>query len=163
MIVGGACRGWGRAGKHAGLYAKAYSLGGFPIVLLMGTILGDTEYGNFWFVFVIVHFLSLLVVWPAAIFANFAALRLFRPRSWRHEPWRGWVAGILGVPFTWSGFYVWPYVSSTRPDFLKSLDQNLAELLLGIGVMILFSNLAVLVGWILPSWKKSASPHIMES
>ena len=155
MIVGGACRGWGRAGKYAGLYAKAYSLGGLPIVLLMGAILGDTEYGNFWFVFVIAHFLSLLVVWPAAIFANFAALRLFPPRSWRHEQWRGWVAGILGVPFIWGGFYVWPYVSSTRPDLLKSLNQNLAELLLGIGVLILFSNLAVLVGWILPPWRSS--------
>jgi hypothetical protein len=156
VIVGGVCRGWSRAVTHAGLYAKAYALAGLPTVLIFGAIWGDTEYGNFTIVFVFIHFLSVMVVWPAAIVANFAALRLFRPRSWRQERWRGWVAGSLGVPFCRGGLALWPQIQSASPEPLRHLaDQG--NLPYFLSVLVFFSNLAVLIGWILPPWKRPGS------
>jgi hypothetical protein len=162
MIVGGACRGLSRAIGHASSYVWAYLLAGIPIVVVMGVFWGDTEYGNFAGFMLVAHFLSVIVVWPAAVVANFAALRLFRPRSWRNEPWRGRVAGILGVPFCWGGLFVWPHIAGTAPDFMWSVSREYGEILYGLGVLILFSNLAVLLGWILPS-RKPKPPRCREA
>lgn len=150
MIVGGACRGWSRAINHASVYAGAYLVAGIPIVLAIGIFLGDTEYGNFTGLMLVGHCLSLMVIWPAAVVANFAALRLFRPRSWRREEWRGRIAGILGVPLLWGGMALWPHPGT--PPLLQGVPGG--DFLYFLGTLILFSNLAVLIGWILPSRKK---------
>jgi len=156
MIVGGACRGFVRARSHAGRYAGVYGLVGFPQVLVIGFIWGDTEYGNMTALMLVAHVLSLILVWPAAIVANFAALRIFRPRSWRHEAWRAWVSGSLGAPFVWGGLAAWPHLARGSPELVNTLGQAFREIYF-LSMVILFSNLAVLVGWILPPWKSRLS------
>jgi len=156
VIVGGACRGWVRARRQAGQYTGVYGLVGFPMVVVIGFIWGDTEYGNFTGFMLVAHVLSMLVVWPAAIVANLAALRIFRPRSWRHQSWRAWVAGSLGVPFVWGGLAAWPHLTRGSPELVNSLGRSFGELYV-LSLVILFSNLAVLVGWMLPSRRLRAT------
>jgi len=150
VIIGGACRGWSRARNQAWQYIGVYLIVGFPLVGVIGGIWGDTEYGNFTGLMLVAHALSMIVVWPAAMVANFAALRLFRPRSWRHEPWRAWVAGTLGVPFVWGGLALFPDIAKGSPEFVNTLAKSFGEIY-ALSLVVLFSNLAVLVGWALPS------------
>jgi hypothetical protein len=116
------------------------------MVIVIGFIWGGTQYGMVTALMLVAHVLSMVVVWPAAIIANFAALRIFRPRSWRHEPWRAWLAGSLGVPCVWGGMAAWPYLTRGSPEFINSWGSAGK-----ISLLVLFSNLAVFIGWILPS------------
>ena len=154
MIIGGACRGWSRARNQAWQYTGVYLIVGFPLVGVIGGIWGDTEYGNFTGLMLVAHALSMFVVWPAAMVANFAALRLFRPRSWRHETWRAWVAGSLGVPFVWGGLTVFPAIVRGSPEFVNTLAKAFGDLYF-LSLVVLFSNLAILVAWLIPSRRKT--------
>lgn len=154
MIIGGAFRGMKRASRQSFEYVRSYCLAGLPMVIAIGLLWGDSQYGNLTVAFLIAHYFFVIIVWPAALFANFAALRLFRPRSWRGEPWRGWVAGILGVACCWGGIILWPKVEEISPPQFRQAGGELG-MLYGIGVLVFLSNIAVLLTWLLPPWKPS--------
>jgi hypothetical protein len=153
VIVGGRWSGMRRAVRYSGLYIGAYFLAGFPLLGVLSVILAQTEMGIVWPYLAVGHFVSLVVLYPAAVAANFVALKVFRPRSWRRQSWRGWVAGVLGIPFCWAGVVVWGRLPVIGPGVVHGVARAWVDGITMSGAVILASSLALLVGWLLPPWR----------
>jgi amino acid transporter len=123
----------------------------------LAVVAQDSDLGMAAILLIVATAFSVLVILPAAVVANFIALRVFRPRSWRREPWRAYVAGILAVPFCWGGSYLWLILDVDAPPIVRELGEW-GKVILVAGMVILFSNLALLVAWLLPSRKRPATP-----
>lgn len=154
MIVGGAFRGMKRAVDYSLLYLWAYVVVGFGACFLLGLVLMGSDSGLGVVIVICAHVLSILVILPAALVANFAALRVFRRRSWHREPWRPWVAGTLAVPLCWGGPIAWAYVEGNPPGLLGVLGAEWGLAAYLAGLLVLFSNLALLIAWLLPARRK---------
>lgn len=145
-----------RAKNHAVDFAFRYLIASVPwtiIVFVVVSIWETTEMAvGVGIVFLLINFCGLFAMMPAAFVANFVAVRALRSRSWRREPWRAKVAGYLGVPLVWGGTLVWLGIQD-RPPKMMGLFGNAAPLVYGLGIVVLFSNLAVLIGWMIPSEK----------
>ena len=153
MLVGGPLRGLRRAFRISLGYCVTYFCVSGALAIVLGAIFGGVEaatialylgsiFGVFWVLFVLL---------PLSIVANMVFVRLFRKRTWRHERWRYWTAGVLGVVFTVGG---WSLVGTWTPQvpgpFQPAIGQFVNPLYFG-GWYILFSNLALLTAWALPS------------
>lgn len=135
MIVGGRWSGCGRAWAHTESYARAYGLIGLLTVLLGPAVL--------------IHLLSLIIVVPAALFANFFYVRLFPRTSWTREPVRAWRAGTVGVLLAWVGTLAW-YTSGGDPPHAVTRLGDWGRVVYSVGIPVLFSNLGVLIGYLPP-------------
>ena len=156
MIKAGPLYGLVRARNHALDFAFRYFLSGIPWALLASVLMKSSLHSDAaialmlqsFFMMLLIHLYSLVVVLPAALVANFAAIRLFRRRSWRREPWRAWMAGAVSAPLVWAGSYVL-MVAYNPPEFLER-TCDAGRILYFLGSIVLFSNLGVFLAWILP-------------
>src|SRR5262245_29008846 len=95
-------------------------------------------------------FLSGLIIWPAALAASFAYVRLLPRRTWRGETWRSWVAGCLGILMTWIGIALLDFYDGP-PRALHQAVGRVAMIFYVPGWIVLLSNLALLLAWLIPS------------
>ena len=148
MIVGGPQRGYNRALRVSLNYCIRYFILQTALIMAVGPpLMGWNTVG-----LLLVVFFTVLVGFPTALFANILFARVFRFRTWRKERWRPWTAGALGVVLTTGGILV---VSFGRPPrILSGFPGESGFLLYALGWFVLFSNLALLVAWSLPSRKR---------
>jgi hypothetical protein len=153
MLRPGPLYGLRRAGNHAIDFYFRYFLCAVPwgILLFLTFAVQEDSQGAVAASggFLLANVFGAVVLLPAAVVANFVAIRIFRTRSWRREPWRVWIAGILGVPLVWGGTLGWMRIQGRPPDFVMNLGPVAASLY-GAGIIMLFSNLAILIAWLLP-------------
>src|SRR5688572_27484461 len=139
MIVGGKLRGLSRAVDHSLTYIAIFSLAGLFLGVALALFTIGTGITGVFAILIIGTIYSVIVILPTAVFANFIALRVFRPRSWRREKWRAWVAGLLAVPFCWGGPILWLYLEPELPAMLRWLGGDWGRIFYGSAVVILFS------------------------
>ena len=145
--IGGPCRGLARAWRLSVFYAGAYFLLGLAAIFVVGLLSSSVTEDAF-----TVHFWGTWVlVLPTSFAANFAFCRLFRKRTWRKEPWRVWLAGFLGIVWTWGGMVLLVATRFRPPAGLRELLGVFAEYLYPAGLLVLLSNLALLAAWLIPS------------
>jgi hypothetical protein len=154
VIVGGRWSGLSRAALYSRSYGWAYFSAGLPVVLAIGLIWGDSEYGDFTGIMLLAHVFSLIVVLPAAIPVNFVALRFLPLRSWRRSSWRSWVAAVMAVPLVWGGLAIWGESVGEPPAILVRMAGAGAPFLQLVGLLIGFSNLSLAIAWVLPPWAR---------
>jgi hypothetical protein len=150
MKPAGPLRGIRRAVDHAMWFVVSFGLAGFIAIPLLLAIGGKSEVTA---ALLVAHVAMTLVQWPSAVVMTWLCLRACRPRSWRHQLWRAWVAGLLGAPFAWGGSMLGDaFGISGGPDVLVSLfGRLLGRIALLYGLIVIFSNLAILVAWMLPA------------
>jgi hypothetical protein len=97
------------------------------------------------------HVLGIPRLWPGAVLTNFVFLRCCRPKSWRHQEWRSWVAAglamvLIGLELAF--FLDW------RPAFQPGLPGGSANPLLTMSMTLLNSNLSIAIAWALPTLRR---------
>jgi len=143
VIVGGAFSGLHRARVLSESYVRHYAVIGCGLFLALSLLMGGAS-----LVMILVHLLSVTVVWPASVATHLVALRAFRARRVR-ETWRVRVAAWVAVPLVWGGAFVWG-IEGRMPRLFSEMGSGGIAVYCA-GVLILLSNLALLVAWILPS------------
>ena len=162
MIIGGAFRGLSRAIRQSLAFIWAYTLFGVPTIFVGGIFLATGTLGPE--SFAIGHIYGIVVMLPAAVTANFLALRILGWRSWRDERWRARVAGIVAVILVWAGLLVL-WGDKAVPEPLLAILGELAIPVFFLALAVTGSNLALLVAWLLPprkTWspsRRGISPH----
>ena len=146
----GPFRGISRAAAHASVFVAVYAAVGMGLLLVAGILLdrGDVSESKFMSLMAAQLF-SAILLWPSAVSAQWILLRLFRPRSWRHQAWRAWVAGSLAVPFTWIGTWMGLEILGGSSFLRGNWGSSFIALLLAVTC----SNACVAIGWALPPWK----------
>ena len=147
MLVGGRWSGWSRARAHTVAYTRTYFFIGLLLVAFGPAV--------------IVHLLSMIVVVPGAFVANLLFVRLFPKRSWIREPARAWGAAIVGVASAWIGSWIWLAEGGKPPDTLALLG-DWATAIYFVSIPVLFSNLGVLFGYLMPCARSSRSSSYRE-
>jgi galactitol-specific phosphotransferase system IIC component len=98
----------------------------------------------------IVHFVSVALFFPGALVINALMLRVARRRTWDLQPWRSWVAAILGVALAWGSVIAAIAFEMVPPAVLRGLFGDFAVLLQYAGVAMTASSLSLVVAWALP-------------
>jgi hypothetical protein len=139
--------------NQTSLFSAIYAFGGLFLIPVISEIAGSSEYGNLTGIYLLVHFLSAILLWPTGVAASWLLLRLLRPRSWRGQTWRACTAGLLAVPLNWGGLTLSSHLIGRPPEFLRALaGEGGAAVLLLLSLAILFTNLSIALGWALPPW-----------
>lgn len=162
MIKAGPLYGLSRARKYSLQFAFRYFLFGIPWALAAAVLARTFSRSEgpsvlvleAFFMMLIVHLYSLIVVLPAALMANFVAIRIFRRRSWRREPWRAWVAGFISAPLAWAGSYGLMMLQGWLPEILQRAGED-GRVLYFLGSVVLCSNLGIFAAWSLPGRKRA--------
>ena len=152
MIAGGACRGFIRARRIAERYVLAYLAIGLVLIFSITPFLAR---GDFWFeaasYLAFAHFWLAGFLFPMALAANMAFVRLFPRRTWRGERWRSWVGGGLGFVLTSGGMLLLTIVQDRPPRFLGELFGGYAVFIHYAGWFVLLSNAGLFLAWLIPS------------
>jgi hypothetical protein len=152
VIVAGACRGYNRAFRVTSQYVIAYLVVGLVVILIAGLLVviahGVSEFLG---AFMLLHVWLCMCLFPVAMVSNMVFVRIFKRRTWRHETRRKWVAGGLGVVLTWGGMILLEVFGIRTSEILRTLFGPMAEFLHYCGWFVLLSNVALLVGWTVPS------------
>jgi len=151
--VGGPLRGYNRALLVSARYSVCSFFIGAVLIIGAAAIFSTRDFVGVAGGFVFFHFWITAGLFLTSLPANLLFARLFRGRTWRNEWWRSWTAGALGVVITTGGMVVMG-LSGTRPPPVLRQFGELAGCLYVVGWFVLFSNLALLVAWALPSRKR---------
>ena len=154
MIVGGPLRGYTRGFRVSLDYCIRYFILGAALILGVGPFFAGWDTVGI----LLGLFFAMLPLFPTALAANILFARIFRFRTWRNERWRPWAAGALGVVLTTGGMVLVGIVGPRLPRFLDDFPGPSGELLYLLGWVVLFSNLALLVAWLLPSTRRKPLP-----
>lgn len=150
MKVGGPLRGCNRAYRISLEYCISYFVIQAAVIIVVGPFLiGWATAGLF-----LGLFLTTVLILLTSFVANILLARIFRFRTWRNETWRPWTAGALGLVLTTGGMILVGLFGGGPPRFLRDLAGEYGVILFVVGWFVLFSNLALLVAWILPSRKR---------
>jgi hypothetical protein len=131
MVVGGRWTGWGRALAHTRAYGRVYFISGLMTVILAP--------------FVIV---SMPVVLPAALCVHLLLVRVFPKVSWNREPRRASVAAGAGFFLVMAGSLAWLASGDRTPEFVDRIGPW-GPTIYVLGVPVLFSNLGILIGYLI--------------
>jgi hypothetical protein len=147
--VGGPLRGYNRAVRISALYGiNCFVIGA---VLSVGvSLFAGRDFVGVVVALVFAHIWITAVMFLTSLPANLLLVRLFRGRTWRNEPWRARTAGALGVVFVPVGLFFGGISGFNPPEIMNPFGE-FAGILTALGWFILFSNLALLVAWSLPS------------
>jgi len=149
VIVGGILRGYNRAFRISLNYCVHYFvLEAVVILALLPPLIGWNTVAVLLGLFV-----AVLLLFPTALAANLLFARLFTFRTWRNERWRRWTAAALGVVLTTIGMVVVGLMVHRPPRVVDELPGASGALLYAFGWLVLFSNLALLAAWLIPSRK----------
>ena len=133
---------------HTFSYLGRYlMLGGIPIVWTAC----DSSWPELAGVLVILHVVSVAVLFPGTLAINLLALKLARKRTWDQQPWRAWLSGILGVGLVWGTFLVMTWRNLDPPGiFTRLLGPGFAAFVWVLGAPLMASGAALTVSWLCP-------------
>jgi len=154
MKKAGPFRGIVRAKNQASTCLAVYAGSGLIVIPVLSAIVGPSEYGDLTGIYLIAHLISAVVLWPGATLFNWMLLRVLRLRTWRREFGRACVAGILMMPFIWTGLGLFSRKIDPFVEMLRPLLGESAYLFGFFGLVVTFANLALAVGWALSPWRR---------
>ena len=150
MKVGGPLRGYNRAVRISAQYTLYCFCIGAALIVPVTALVAPRDFLGVVAGFIFIHFWITAAMFLTSLPANLLFVRLFRGRTWRNERWRSFMAGGLGIAITGGGMILVGISGVDRPDILRLLGE-FGVVLNFVGWFILFSNLALLVAWCLPS------------
>jgi len=124
-----------------------YALAGLVLIPTFGWIVGPSEIGDLTAYFLAAHFLSALALYVPATVTVHLLQAWIGPMPWR----RLWLTGVLAVPVVWIGTLVGVQIANPFAEEMRRVLGWGTEILMVLGWAILFSNLLLLMTWVIPS------------
>lgn len=135
------------AAECAAGYLGIYALAGLVLVPIVSGIAGSSEIGDLTGIYVIAHFLSAAALWLPATVTVLLLEKWIGPAPWR----RLWLTGVLAVPVVWIGTLVCAQLAIPLFHGMQLAFGWWAGILIYFAWAVLFSNLLLLMTWVIPS------------
>ena len=132
--------------RFAALFAATYLF----LEVLVGPIVAILDSGghNVASATVAVHFLSVFIVFPCALVAGYAFVRILRPHEDCLATGRAILAGALTTLFTWTGLFLLDrYRVDLMGDLVLVLGKMAAAVAQGLTVVIVSTSVSLGLVW----------------
>ena len=155
-------RGLGQSAAYAFLFTLSYIVSGLLLIPLLQLVL-PWLYGpkEIFSSLLGLHTASGLVVAPCAWMTTLLLYRLLHPGEWYFEPMRANVAGLSLVLLNWGGPMLWVADRLPKPTgwVASSVGSSGVLAIQTLSPLVIFTTVALALGWALPPWKRPAKPR----
>jgi hypothetical protein len=139
--------------ERAKSFLATYAGAGFLLLILISAIAGSSL-GGLGGIFVGAHLLSAILLWPSATIVSLLLRRWIGPPRGRVV----WISGVIAVPVVWIGTLLGARLSEDLFIEVQAAVGRQVGLVVTFGWAVLFSNLILLIAWLVPLGRRHRLP-----